>query len=186
MPPNLTLTLDHDALTATITTPTGDTIARRLLPVRHPHPEPDYLEHRPDDWWRACTEAIATLPPDARAAVTNITLAGDLRAILFLDTDREPIRNAILIDDPRAAAGAPSILQWLRANQTIAYKRVRHVTTPRGYLRFLLTNTLALTPEDAAITALLDDTGQHWSAARCDAHEINEEILPPLLTAVKT
>lgn len=184
MPPNLTLTLtlNHTALTASIAGP-GSTVATATAPYETLTQEPAHLEQRPDDWWQATLTAITSLPADQRTNVARIVLTGDLRAILFLDTDRQPIRNAILAGDPRAAEGAPSVLQWLRQHQTIAYKRVRHLATPRGYLRLLLTNTLALDPEDAAITHLLDETGRRWSTARCDESEVNEEVLPPLLAS---
>jgi xylulokinase len=178
----LTLRLDPAALTATITDRASATIAEASAPYETIVHEPGWAEQRPDDWQHALRTAIDPLPTDALAAVTRITLAGDLRAILFLDAEHQPIRNAILAADGRAQDGVPSIIEWLRANQTIAFKRIQHLTTPRGYLRLLLTNTLALDHADAATTQLLDDAGEHWSAERCDSAEVNGDILPPLLT----
>lgn len=178
----LTIALNHDALTVTVTTPAGDAVAAASSAYDSLTPAPARIEQRPDDWWRALTTAIDALRPRTDlAAVSTVTLTGDLRAVVLLDSERQPIRHAILAGDARATEGAPSVIRWLRAHEPIAYKRIRCLTTPRGYLRLLLTGRLALDPEDAASTALLDPATRQWSLTLCDAHEINPDILPRIV-----
>lgn len=176
----LTLRLDRDILTATVTEASEAVIASADAAYETQEPEPGFAEQRAEDWWEAARAAIDALPAEARDGVRAIRIAGDLRAIVFLDGEGEPIRPAILAEDDRAAEGAASVLQWLRQHQTIAYKRVRHLTTARGYVRLRLTGTMALDPEDAASTGLLEEGGRSWSARRCEEGEVNADILPML------
>ena len=142
-------------------------------------PEPGWAEQRPDGWWRACSEAIAAAGRKVSlAAIDRVTLSGDLRGAVFLDGEMEVIRPAILGADVRAAGGFGLVVQWLRGNQTIAFKRLQHLLTPQSYVRFLLTGELAIESDDAATTGLFDSRVGEWSVALCDDAEINLDLLP--------
>ena len=159
-------------------------------------PHPGWAEQRPDDWWAALREALAALGGEvALTEVGEVRLDSTIYASVFLDGELEVIRPAILAGDQRASAEAAEIerslghslegpaashLLWMRRNQAIAFKRVRRLLSPKGYLRFLLTGDLAFDAGDAAATGLFDASSGDWSEATCDALEISMEILPPV------
>ncbi|MBI5287990.1 MAG: hypothetical protein HY873_03335 [Chloroflexi bacterium] len=157
-------------------------------------PQPGWAEQRPDDWMAALVGAVGALGREvALADVTEIRLGATLHASVFLDGEREVIRTAILATDNRAVAEAKEVervlgqalawpaaahLLWMRRNQAIAFKRVRTLLSPRGYLRFALTGELWCDVEDAAATGLFDLGDGAWSEATCDALEISLDFLP--------
>jgi xylulokinase len=202
----LGLHLGAASLDAVAIDATGAVHARATAAYETRSPQPGWAEQRPDDWWRACCEAIAALRAQvALRHVASIGLAGQMHASVFLDAEHEVIRPALLRDDGRAAAEAEEIerevgaerlwritgsrtsaaaaaprLLWLRHNQAIAYKRLRHLLSPKDYLRLHLTGTLATDLGDASATGLLDAAARAWSVEIADALEFDRAILPPV------
>lgn len=180
MPANDTLRihLGRDGVTGTL----GDDSASS--PVETLVRQSGWAEQRPDDWWAALVATLAVLRTRADlSGVAAIVLSRDLRGWVLLDGEREVIRPAILDGDVRCADGPP--LPWLRANETIAYKRIQHILTPKGWLLFCLTGELASDADDAVDLGLLDDATGQWSVDRCDDLEINSDLLPGLLAGAK-
>lgn len=141
--------------------------------------QPGWAEQRPDDWWTALADALAELRDRADlSTVTTIEVTRELRGWVLLDGEREVIRPAILDSDARCADGPP--LAWLRQNETIAYKRIQHILTPRAWLRFRLTSEIGADAEDTEDLGLLDDATGQWSVDRCDELEINLDLLPEI------
>ena len=137
-----------------------------------------WAEQRPEEWWRACVEAIAAVGREiALADVGRVAVQGELRGAVFLDGEMEVIRPALLSTDARWGAGFGSVVQWLRGNQTIAFKRVQHLLTPLSYVRFRLTGELVVDRDDASSTELFDVGSGDWSAALCEGAEINMDLL---------
>jgi len=167
-------------------------------------PQPGWSEQRPEDWWQACRASILAL--GTRVPLTtpaSIELRGSVQGTVFLDADREPIRNAILANDERATAECEEIeravgverlveitgrrasagstaatLLWLRRNQPISYKRLHHVLSPKGYLRLLLSGEFATDVGNASGTGLFDVGARAWSTEIIDALNLDEAILP--------
>jgi xylulokinase len=157
--------------------------------------EDGWAEQRPGDWWDALREAAAALARDVPpAGVAALRLSAAIHASVFLDGERDLIRPAILARDERAREEAAEIertlgrsldgplaahLLWMRRHQAIAFKRVRTVLSPKGYLLFRLTGVIACDAADAIATGLFDADAGRWSVEACDALEISAGILPP-------
>ena len=198
MPPALSLDVDlaPSALRAVVRDASGDEHGSASVQLQTQSPHPDWREQRPDDWYSALGDAVATVGHRISLGdVAAASLTASLRGSVFLDGELEVIRPAILAGDQRASAEAAEIerslghslegpaashLLWMRRNQAIAFKRVRRLLSPKGYLRFLLTGDLAFDAGDAAATGLFDAGSGDWSEATCDALEISMEILPPV------
>jgi xylulokinase len=201
----LGLDLGTSALKAVVIDTTGRVRAQAVAAYETQSPQDGWTEQRPDDWWRACREAIVALGAQvALRDVASIGLTGQMRGSVFLDAEREVIRPALLWNDQRTAAEAEEIertaggerllritgsrsftgftapkLLWLRHNQAIAFKRLRHLLLPKDYLRLQLTGEIATDLGDASATGLLDTGARAWSGEIADALEFDMGILPP-------
>jgi xylulokinase len=201
----LGLDLGTSALKAVAIDATGRVRAQAASAYETQSPQDGWTEQRPGDWWRACREAVAALGAQVPLRdVASIGLTGQMHGSVFLDAECEVIRPALLWNDQRTAAEAEEIertvgaerllrvtgnrsftgftapkLLWLRHNQTIAYKRLRHLMLPKDYLRLQLTGEIATDLGDASGTGLLDAGARAWSDEIADALEFDMGILPP-------
>ncbi len=166
--------------------------------------EPGWAEQRPDDWWQACRTAVLAVGAEVSlAGIVAVRLTGQMHGTVFLDSEREVIRPALLATDERAAAEATEVertvglarfvritgnrpsaamtaakLLWLRHNQTIGYKRLHHVLAPKDYVRLMLTGELGTDANDASRTGLFDVGARAWSTEIIDALDLDESTLP--------
>jgi xylulokinase len=201
----LGIDLGTSALKAVAIDATGHVRAHASAAYETLAPQPGWTEQRPDDWWRACREAIAALGQTiALRDIAAIGLTGQMHGAVFLDDEREVIRPAILWNDQRTHAEAAEIertvgrerlvaltgnrsftgftapkLMWLRRNATIAYKRLNYLLLPKDYLRLMLTGELATDVGDASGTGLFDVGRRAWSVEVLDALDLRAGMLPP-------
>ena len=169
---------------------------------------PGWAEQRPDMWRRnavvAARQAIAEAQSGAgRIDIAAVGLTGQMHSSVFLDSDGEIIRPAILWNDTRTTPQrrfitdtlgmdglrggianlplegftAPKLL-WLRDNEPENYARLRMLLLPKDYIRFWLTGDYATDPSDAAGTALFDVRRRRWSQQTLDALGLDAGILP--------
>lgn len=175
-------------------------------PLLQPHP--GWAEQRPEDWWEGTVKAIqglmekAAVQPDE---VRGIGLSGQMHGSVFLDSDLNVIRPALLWNDQRTANEcvwieeqvgfeqlgqstgnkaltgftAPKII-WLRHHEPHHYERIAHIMLPKDYVRLQLTGTIAIDVADASGTLLLDVSQRKWSDLVLEKLQINKEWLPPV------
>lgn len=169
-------------------------------------PQPGWTEQRPQDWWAAAKEALATVAEKIRESgweIAGLGLTGQMHGAVFLDAAGEVIRPAILWNDQRTAAQceritqrvgesrllelagnpaltgfqAPKIL-WLRDEEPENYSRVSKVLLPKDYIRYRLTGEYATDASDAAGTLLLDVKERDWSREILEALGLPAEWFP--------
>lgn len=174
--PTLRVHLAAGAFTAALLDGGGATFAESSLPLTTAAPQPGWREQQPEAWWQACLATVRAVSATADVAPATVEIISDLAGSVFLDSEREVIRVAILEGDDRG----PHPILWLRHHQPIAFKRIRHLLQPADYLRLRLTGELATTPSDAARTGLFDLGAGTWDAKRCAELEISADILPPI------
>jgi len=165
-----------------------------------------WAEQDPDDWWRACRQAIRAVV--ARGAITAdaiacIGLSGQMHGAVLLGGDGRVLRPSIIWCDQRtqaecgwldATVGRQRILEltsnpaltnftltkllWVRAHEPDIWARVRHVLLPKDYVRFRLSGEHAIDVADASGTLMLDVARRRWSDEMLDAVEIDARVLP--------
>jgi xylulokinase len=175
-------------------------------------PKPGWAEQIPDDWWTASIKTIrdvikkSNIPPED---IVCIGLSGQMHGSVFLDSDGNVIRPAILWCDQRtfeqcetiykifgydgfvklsynrALPGftAPKIL-WLRENEPENYKKVSKILLPKDYIRYKLSNTYATEVSDASGTVLMNIPLRNWSDEILDGLEIKKSLLPEVFESV--
>jgi xylulokinase len=171
------------------------------LPVGH-------MEQHPQEWVAALDVVLLDLGRRIDGArVRGIGVSGQQHGFVPLDGRAQVIRPAKLWCDtsttaecalitrklggPEAAIRktgnlvlpgftAPKIL-WLKRNEPVNYRRLRHVLLPHDYLNFHLTGNYFMEYGDASGTALLDVRKRIWSKDAVRAIDRNlADWLPPL------
>ncbi len=169
-------------------------------------PRPGWAEQRPEQWWQASHTAIANTVREAGVSPNDIAavgLSGQMHGSVFLDSNNQVIRPAILWCDQRTAAQcqwiterigteaivaetcnpvltgfqAPKIV-WLRDNEPDNYAKLAKVLLPKDYIRLLLTGEFATEVSDASGTSLLNVPRRCWSQVMLEGLELDESLLP--------
>ena len=151
------------------------------------HPQPNYAEQSPIAWWHATVEATRkALQGIAQPDVIAIGLSGQMHGIVFLDSDKQPVRDAIIWADGRSAKQVQELLElqhrsdsvmpgfpatgfaassalWLKQHAPDTLRKTDKWCLPKDYLRLKLTGDVATEPSDAASTWLFDIKKQAWA-----------------------
>ena len=169
-------------------------------------PQTGWAEQDPDDWWRACRQAV---PRSLEAAgidtadIAAIGLSGQMHGATLLDGDGRVVRPALIwcdqrtqadCDDLTAQIGAARLIEltsnpaltgftlpkllWVRRTEPDAWARVRHVLLPKDYIRYRLTGRLATDVADASGTLLFDVARRGWSGEMLKATGLSADLLP--------
>lgn len=155
-------------------------------------PLPGYAEQNPADWWNACNKAVkrAVSADKIGKEIQGIGFSGQMQGTVFLDKDKEPIRNCLIWLDQRsgqqvdyieariAESGdeivnitgnhclnsfwAPKIL-WLKENEPENYEKIDKVVFTKDYLSYCMTGEIATEVSDASLTFLMDVPKRKWS-----------------------
>ena len=179
-----------------------------LATVEYPlaTPKPGWTEQNPGDWWSASADCLRKVIAKVGAdRIRGIGLTGQMHGSVFLDTNGEVIRPALLWNDQRtgpecaeieervgkerllalcgnrALTGftAPKVL-WLRNHEPENFARLAHLLLPKDYLRLRLTGVYASEVSDASGTLLLDVGRRTWSEPVMEALGLPMSILPAL------
>ena len=181
-------------------------------PLFHPHPG-WAEQHPGDWWQatitaiRTCLEKATTQsvqPSDVR----GVGLSGQMHGVVLLDANHQVIRPCIIWADQRSGAqaqwmtervgesklieyvsnpaltgfSAPKLL-WIRDNEPELFARAMTLLLPKDYIRYRLTNVLAMEISDAAGTCLLDVKHGVWSQEVLSAIGLAPSLLPPVVAA---
>ena len=169
-------------------------------------PRTAWAEQDPDDWWRACQQAVRTVLAESGTAAGSIAcvgLSGQMHGAVLLDADGRVLRPSIIWCDQRTEAECrwldetigrerlldltsnPALtnftltkLLWVRTHEPEVWRRVRHVLLPKDYVRFRLSGEHATDVADASGTLMLDVARRAWSHDMLDAAEIDPRVLP--------
>lgn len=170
-------------------------------------PKPTWAEQDPEDWWRACVQALRILKashPEAFGRVCCIGLCGQMHGAVLVDANGKSIRPAILWNDsrsssecdvlhsavPRAAeivgsipmAGltAPKLL-WIKRHEPHFFEAIDCVLSPKDYLRLKITGDRLTDMSDAAGTLWLDMQNRRWYEPMITASGLRLSQMPRLV-----
>ena len=171
-------------------------------------PRTAWAEQDPEDWWRACRQAIreALTTGDTRpSSIRAVGLSGQMHGAVLLDEAGAVVRPAIIWCDQRTEAecrwladtlGPSRLLEltsnpaltnftlpkllWVRAHEPDAWKRVRRVLLPKDFVRLRLSGEYAIDMADASGTLMLDVAHRRWSQEIIEAAGLDTSMLPRL------
>ena len=147
-------------------------------------PRPLWVEQDPEVWWEAAQECLKEIGGDP----TAIGLTGQMHGSVFLDSQDQVVRPALLWCDQRTAddrdalvasvgrevirrtTGNPMLtgfqapkIAWLRREAPEDFRRVRSVLLPKDFVRLRLMGDKATDVSDASGVGLFDITERSWS-----------------------
>jgi xylulokinase len=154
-------------------------------------PKPLWSEQDPTEWWQAVINSIQTVISQTGVQpgeIEAVGLTGQMHGLVLLNEEGQVLRPAILWNDQRCQAQcdeihnrigkerfiqisgnvaltgftAPKIL-WVAENEPEVYAKARHVLLPKDYIRYKLTDELAMDKADGSGTVLFDIKTRDWS-----------------------
>lgn len=187
----------------------GNSIASKTIEYPLYQPKNGWAEQDPLDWYNAAINSIKTVVTESKVDpkdVVSLAIAGQMHGLVMLDKDGKVLRKSILWCDARtgkqcdeitervgkkrlieinanpALSGftAPKIL-WVRENEKDIYDKCATILLPKDYVRYMLTNELAMEITDASGTNLLDIKKREWSGEILEKLEIDPSLMPPLI-----
>jgi len=185
----------------------GDVVSAATSPHSLSTPRALWSEQDPANWWQAVVSSVRQCLTQAQIngeAVSAVGLTGQMHGLVLLDEQKQTLRPAILWNDQRcsdecdqirAAVGkqrliqttgndaltgftAPKIL-WVKNHEPEIFNRARHVLLPKDYVRFKLTDGLAMDKADGSGTMLFDLQRRNWSTETLEALDIPLDWMPP-------
>ncbi|MFC1565155.1 xylulokinase [candidate division KSB1 bacterium] len=176
-------------------------------------PKQDWAEQDPEDWWTAAAETVKNILSDSGIPgeeIKGIGLSGQMHGSVFLDSDDNVIRPAILWCDQRTARecryitnkiGKKKLIEltcnpaltgftlpkiiWLRNNEPDNYARISKILLPKDYIRFRLTGEYATEVSDASGTLIFDVSKRKWSKQVIELMDIDKDWLPECSESVE-
>ncbi len=206
MPYLLGIDVGTTSTRALVITDGGDVVGSHATEYPLYTPRPNWAEQDPHDWWNATIASVRAALKSAGIGgeeIAGVGLSGQMHGSVFLDSDDEVIRPAILWCDQRTARQceeiteavgeddiiaetlnpvltgftAPKII-WLRDEEPDAFSRVRRVLLPKDYVRLRLTGEYATEVSDASGTSLLNVPERRWSELILDRLELPVDWMP--------
>jgi D-xylulose kinase len=169
------------------------------------HPEPSWVEQKAEDWWNAICgstkHVMKNLPK--KEELVGITVTNQRETIVPVDTNGNPLRNALVWQDRRSTEecrwllknvgaekiyditgltidpyfSAPKIL-WLKEHESDLLNKTDKFLLVHDYIINKLTGRNITEHSNASRTMLFDLKQRRWSEELLSALEISEEILP--------
>lgn len=171
-------------------------------------PHNGWAEQHPEDWWKACGEAVRDALTASRITADQIAcvgFSGQMHGAVLLDEHDDVIRPALIWCDQRTAAECEELdrtigqrklieytcnpaltnftltkLMWVRNHEPQNWERFYRFLLPKDYIRLRLTGEHAIDVADASGTLLLDVTHRRWSEAMFSAVHLEPSCAPKL------
>jgi xylulokinase len=203
----LGLDVSTTATKAVLVDPAGGVAGIGVSEYGFDMPRPLWSEQDPALWWEGTRQATTSALAQATARgddVSAVGLTGQMHGAVLLDASGTVLRPAILWNDQRTAAEcdlmrervgaerliaitgndaltgftAPKLL-WVQRHEPETWRRVAHVMLPKDYVRYRLTDGLAIDKADGAGTQLFDLARRDWSAEVLAALDVDPGLMPP-------
>ena len=171
------------------------------------HPYPGWSEQAPADWWRVMNTVLAELrqrPEWPGWRVAALAMDSYTHGAVLLDEHLQVIRPTIIWTDQRSAPECQALdpktrddifrigyqmptptwtlpqMMWLRKHEPDAWRRIRHISFVKDYIRFRLCGSLATDRIECQGTLFYDMGRQCWSEELCALAGIDLAWLPPI------
>jgi len=161
--------------------------------VRYPtyHPQADWAEQRPEDWWKAILEGMWMLHERSAPAlekVVAISVTGHMHALVCLDEHGQALGPSFVLGDQRSIAESQCLaeeiglqqvyritgarsdasmpiakIRWLNHHQPEICRQTSVFMACKDWIRHRLTGDVFTDPVDACATSLYDLQGRNWS-----------------------
>jgi xylulokinase len=176
-------------------------------PYDYDIPQPMWAEQDPHLWWDAAVVSLRRLLTETGVdpgSIAGVGLTGQMHGSVLLDDSGEVVRPAILWNDQRTAEECEEIrrrvgrerliaitgndalpgftapkLLWVANHEPENWRRSRALLLPKDYVRYRLTDVLALDVAGGSGTIMFDLATRTWSPEVLDALGVDAAMCPP-------
>jgi xylulokinase len=169
-------------------------------------PAPGYAEQDPNVWWDlVCKTSTMALEQAGLAGsdIAGIGISGQMHGLVALDEFGISLRPSIIwcdqrtvkekerlerlfskaqlgamIKNPIAAGFQLLSLLWMKEHELELFSKIKHVLTPKDYIRYRLTGIIAGESTDASGTSAFDPANRIWSLALLASVGIDAALFP--------
>jgi xylulokinase len=183
----------------------GRTLAESSCEHGTLHPQPGWAEQDVSTWWHGTVKVLAEIMAGgvAKEDIAGVGLSCQAPALVPLDADSRPLRNALIWMDTRSAPQCehirrtigearvrqisgnridPSYLLsktiWFQEHEPERFAATRSILTANGYLAYRLTGQHSCDISHASLSQLYDVGQRAWSEELCAAFGIPLGLLP--------
>ncbi|MHB1346535.1 MAG: xylulokinase [Candidatus Humimicrobiaceae bacterium] len=193
---------------ALITDSKGNVICSSEIQYGIDSPFSLWTEQNPEVWFESSTKVIADVINKSKLDKNDFIcmgISGQMHSTVFLDSDNNVIRPAILWNDQRTTnecryllenIGLKKILEmtsnrpinsfslpkilWLKNNENQNYKKLKKFCLSKDYIKLKFSGVLSTDPSDASGTLCYDLKNGIWSRDILKEVSINPGILPDI------
>ncbi len=209
-PTLLAIDIGTSATKAAVFNLEGDLLAVQAQDYSVVHPQPDWAEQDPRDWWSAtcqCTSRVLT--ETGHPPVAGVAVSGQTPSLVAVDHQGQPLRPAVLWLDRRAhpqvawleahlgsqaaITASGNLLDsyfggvkwlWFRQEETELYHQTWQIWQASSYLIYHLTGASQLEYSQAGLCSpCFNLFTQNWDPAICERMGLDLQKLPPLVPA---
>jgi len=203
----IAMDVGSSALKAVLFSAAGDPLARHVCPYPTQTAADGTAEQDPDDWWRACTEAVRALEPDE--GLQALVLTGSMQNLIAVDRQGRALMPAMLYSDARVTtdlrrawqADLPDAFEQAIGNRADNAQCVFKIRWFRGHWPDLaervarfhfgakdvvvqrLTGAAVIDPTTATTTGMMDLARRQWLPEVIAAVGLDREHLPEIRPA---
>lgn len=184
---------------------TGTVVCSCEREYQYSEPKPGWREIWPKVWLEAVRSGLCELLLALeRPLVKVIGVTGQMHTTVFLDTEGQPIRPAMMWNDMRTKEDIPIIKRILTANDTVGILKIISTGSPAAnllwlknkekenfnkldqfligpdYLVYYLTSKYSTDYCEAATSSLYDIEGQCWSDSMRNLIGLSKSVYPPV------
>lgn len=174
-------------------------------------PQEGWSEINPDVWIELVIEGLKEIFTQYKAEnCLGIGVTGQMHTTVFIDSNLESIRSAIMWNDTRTkdlipqlkkqlsqqvetselarivSTGSPlANLLWFKRYEVENYQQMTHFLMAKDYLVLKLTNSLSTDYCDASTTSMFDFINNGWSQVVQEEFSLPSKIFPPINHSAK-
>jgi L-iditol 2-dehydrogenase len=187
----------------------GNPIAEAYREPQIYHPQPNWMEADPEDWWHCAVTVIREVIERAqvpRQHILGVGLCGLKHALVPIDANGRSLARAMLWMDQRCqpqaewmtrehgdlirecVGGAGTIsttpsapkLRWIAEHDPDLLRRTKKFLPVKDFIRLRLTGTIATDPSDASGTRLYDPRSGDWSRRLLELIDVSPDKMPSI------
>lgn len=183
---------------AILTDTKGSVHAKKQIDHKIQVLKPGYQEEDMDLWWREFKDSIKYFLNSCSVKAEEIKavgVTGLVPGLCLIDSEGDPVRNAILHTDVRAVKELEYIkeklninishgcllpkLLWVKNNEPENYKKIHRVLVPHGYIAYKLTGKSTIDYDTSSIIGgVFDDKRLQWIDEKIETIGLKRSIFP--------
>lgn len=169
-------------------------------------PNSGWAEQNAEHWWKAVVESLKKITSSSNinsSDIQGICVSSQAPAVVPLDCDGRPLRNALIWMDRRSEKQCDYLkkhitqekvlsitgnridpyfalakLLWYKENESELYNRTYKILQVNGYVNYRFTGSFSCDKVHASLTGLYDIKALAWSAELCEKLGLRQDMLP--------